>query len=273
MRAARVAQFSTTPALPQAPVPATLNIAGYRFVRLDDPQAVRGRLLPAAQSRDLRGTVLLAEEGINFSLAGAADAVESFLVELRSDARFAGLEVKRSWSAAPPFRRLLVKCKREIIRMNRPAIQPERGRAPAVDARTLRRWLGQGRDDAGRPLVLLDTRNAFEVEAGTFEGALDWRLERFSDFPQALERHAHELAGKAVVSFCTGGIRCEKAALHLRESGHDAVWQLEGGILKYFEETDGAHFRGHCFVFDERTALQADLQPAGGPTSGEQVGP
>src|SRR5690242_12062678 len=141
--------------------------------------------------------------------------------------------------------------------MNHPAIAPQDGRAPALDARTLRRWLDQGHDDAGRPVVTLDTRNAFEVDHGSFEGAIDWRLGKFSDFPAALQARKDELEGKAVVSFCTGGIRCEKAALYMREAGLDAVWQLEGGILKYFEEAGGAHFRGDCFVFDERVALDA----------------
>jgi len=146
--------------------------------------------------------------------------------------------------------------------MNQPAIAPQDGRAPALDARTLRRWLDQGHDDAGRPVVTLDTRNAFEVDHGSFEGAIDWRLQKFSDFPAALQARKGELEGKAVVSFCTGGIRCEKAALYMREAGLDAVWQLEGGILKYFEEAGGNHFRGDCFVFDERIALDASLAVA-----------
>jgi UPF0176 protein len=163
-----------------------------------------------------------------------------------------------------PYRKLLVKCKREIIRMDRPAIRPARERAPALDSATLRRWLDAGHDDAGRPVVLLDTRNAFEVDHGTFEGALDWRLRRFSDFPGAVARHREQLAGGTIVSFCTGGIRCEKAALVLQEAGVAPVWQLEGGILRYFEEQGDAHFRGHCFVFDGREALAPDLQPAPG---------
>ena len=115
--------------------------------------------------------------------------------------------------------------------------------------------------DAGRPVVTLDTRNAFEVDYGTFDGAIDWRLAKFSDFPQALREHLPQLRDKTVVSFCTGGIRCEKAALAMREAGLEAVYQLEGGILKYFEETGGAHFHGRCFVFDEREALGTDLLP------------
>jgi UPF0176 protein len=172
------------------------------------------------------------------------------------------MAIKESWSDTPPFRKLLVKVKREIIRMNHPAIQPERGRAPAVDAVTAKRWLDQGCDDEGRPVVTLDTRNAFEVDHGTFEGAIDWRLQRFSEFPQALREHIHELQGKTVVSFCTGGIRCEKAALYMREAGLDHVFQLEGGILRYFEEAGADHFSGNCFVFDEREALDPMLNAA-----------
>ncbi|MEO7392631.1 MAG: sulfurtransferase [Ramlibacter sp.] len=238
-----------------------LNISAYRFVSLADTQALRTRLFGQAQALGLLGTILLAPEGINLVLAGPADAMGKFLSQLRADSRFAGLQARESWSAAQPFRKLMVKVKREIIRMNHPAIQPAQGRAPAVDALTARRWLDQGHDDAGRPLVTLDTRNAFEVDHGTFEGAIDWRLAKFSDFPAALDAHRSQLEGKTVVSFCTGGIRCEKAAIYMREAGLEHVWQLEGGILKYFEETGGAHFRGDCFVFDEREALDPDLRP------------
>ena len=125
---------------------------------------------------------------------------------------------KYSYSDAVPFRKLLVKIKREIIRMNHPAIRPEAGRAPAVDARTVARWLAQGADDAGRPVVMLDTRNAFEVDEGTFRNAIDWRIERFTQFPDAVQAHRDELQGKTVVSFCTGGIRCEKAAIYMNEA-------------------------------------------------------
>jgi len=238
-----------------------LNVSAYRFVALADAQALRAPLLERALALGLKGTVLLAEEGINLFLAGEEAAVREFLALLRADPRLADLQAKESWSEAVPFGRMLVKYKHEIIRMNHPAIQPAAGRAPALDAPTLKRWLDQGHDDAGRPVVTLDTRNAFEVDYGTFENAIDWRIAKFSEFPQALQEHIGELQGKTVVSFCTGGIRCEKAALVMREAGLQDVWQLEGGILKYFEETGGAHFNGKCFVFDERQALGTDLAP------------
>lgn len=239
-----------------------LNVSAYHFVPLPDTAALREPLLQRAQALGLKGTILLAEEGINLFLAGEAGAVRTLLAELRADPRLASLQAKESWSDTVPFRRMRVKCKREIIRMNHPAIRPASGRAPAVDAVTVKRWLDQGHDDAGRPVVMLDTRNAFEVDQGTFEGAMDWRLARFSDFPRALQQHLRDLEDRTVVSFCTGGIRCEKAALVMREAGLGNVWQLEGGILQYFEETGGAHFHGACFVFDEREALDGRLAPA-----------
>ncbi|MFO1341338.1 MAG: sulfurtransferase [Burkholderiaceae bacterium] len=242
---------------------AVLNVSAYRFVALDRLDERRQRLFDTALAAGLKGTVLLAEEGINLFLAGPAAALRGWLAALREDAPFAGLDAKESWSAAQPFQRLKVKVKREIIRMNMPAVRPAAGRAPAVAPATLARWLDAGRDDDGRPVVMLDTRNGFEVDAGAFEGAIDWRLQRFSDFPAALAAHRDALAGKTVVSYCTGGIRCEKAALVMQALGIEHGYQLEGGVLRYFEQTDGApHWRGRCFVFDEREALAADLQPA-----------
>ncbi|HEX2011618.1 MAG TPA: sulfurtransferase [Roseateles sp.] len=240
-----------------------LNISAYKFVGLPDCHALRERLHEHAQARGLKGTVLLAEEGINLFLAGAAEGVHAWVDSLRQDPRFADLAPKESWSESLPFKKLLVKVKPEIIRMNHPAIRPDQlERAPALPAATLARWLNQGHDDAGRPVVTLDTRNAFEVDYGTFEGAIDWRITKFSEFPAAVQQHREELRGKTVVSFCTGGIRCEKAAIYLQQQGLDApVYQLEGGILKYFEETDGAHYRGSCFVFDQREALDTGLAP------------
>jgi UPF0176 protein len=243
------------------PPAAILNISCYRFVQLHDAPALRERLHERAQALGLKGTVLLAEGGINLFLACPPEALRAWLDELRADARFAPLVAKESWSEVQPFQRLKVKVKGEIIRMNRPTIRPDQTeRAPALAPATLVRWLSQGHDDAGRPVVMLDTRNGFEVDHGAFDGAIDWRLEKFSDFPAAVAAHRDELAGKTVVSYCTGGIRCEKAAFVLSEAGLHA-WQLDGGILKYFEDTGGPHYHGGCFVFDEREALAPDLSP------------
>ena len=236
-----------------------LNISAYLFTPLHDLSAWREACLGQARARDLKGTILLSPEGINLFLAGLADQVEGFLLWLRNQEGLADLVAKKSWSEQQPFGKLLVKIKTEIIRMNHPAIVPAQGRAPAVKPIDLRRWLDQGQDDQGQAMVMLDTRNAFEVAHGKFAQALDWGLHRFSEFPQAAREHFAEIQGKTVISYCTGGIRCEKAAIFLRELGHKRVYQLDGGILQYFEDTGGAHFEGDCFVFDERIALAPDL--------------
>ena len=240
-----------------------LNISAYKFTPLTDTLELRELLLARAQALKLKGTILLAEEGINLFLAGPPEAVRRFVAQLHTDPRFGDITPKESWSDNQPFKKMLVKVKGEIIRMNHPAIQPAQGRAPAVPAETVRRWLAQGTDDEGRPVVTLDTRNDFEVDEGTFEGAIDWRITKFTEFPDALRAHKAELVGKTVVSFCTGGIRCEKAAILMREEGLENVYQLEGGILKYFEEVGNDHYDGGCFVFDERRAVGADLSATG----------
>jgi UPF0176 protein len=219
--------------------------------------------LDNALARQLKGTILIAEEGINFFLAGNADDVHGFVDWLRSDARFADLVPKESWSDAQPFRKMLVKVKNEIIRMNHPSIRPAEGRAPAVTPETAKRWLDQGHDDEGRPVVTLDTRNQFEVDAGTFKNTINWGITKFTEFPDAVHAHLDELQDKTVISFCTGGIRCEKAAIYMRNAGLPHVYQLEGGILKYFEEVGNDHYDGGCFVFDERRAVGADLSATG----------
>lgn len=241
----------------------TLNVSAYLFTPLDDPAVLRSALREQAGARGLRGTILLAEEGINLFLAGSPDEVRGFIADLRADVRFAALRTKESWSDAVPFGKLLVKVKREIIRMDRPEVRPQDGRAPAVSPETLRRWLDRGADDDGREVVLVDTRNAFEVDYGTFAGALDWRIDRFTRFPDAAKAHRDDLAGKTVVSFCTGGIRCEKAALYLRNEGVEA-YQLDGGILGWFDAQGAAHWNGDCFVFDEREALDPALAARAG---------
>jgi UPF0176 protein len=238
-----------------------LNLSAYRFVDLPDAALLCERLHGLAQAAGLRGTVILAHEGINLFLAGDEDALRGWLAQLCEDARFTALDVKESWSNEQPFRHLRVKIKREIIRMNQPQVQPSGGRAPALDAATLARWLEQGHDDGGREVVMLDTRNAFELGHGAFDGAVDWQLQKFSDFPAALAAHRDELKGRTVVTYCTGGIRCEKAALAMRDAGVENVWQLDGGILRYLETMrDAPHWHGRCFVFDERESLDSQLQ-------------
>ena len=237
-----------------------INIAAYKFVTFNDTVERRADFQAICHDLDLKGTILLTPEGINLFLAGTRNNIDNFLGWLRQDARFADIEVKESLSNEQPFNRMLVKLKKEIITMRHPLIQPELGRAPVVKAADLKRWLDQGHDDAGKPVVMVDTRNAFEVDVGTFENTIDYRIHKFSEFPEVIARHKPELDGKTVVTFCTGGIRCEKAAIHMQNIGYDSVYQLEGGILKYFEEVGGAHYQGDCFVFDHRTALNPELE-------------
>jgi len=241
-----------------------LNIAAYRFVAIDDPDALAASLHASALALDLRGTVLVAGEGINLFLVGEDTAIGRFVADLRCDPRFTGVDVKSSRSATQPFARLKVKVKPEIISFRRDDASPLRGRAASVAPTDLARWIAQGSDDDGRRLVLLDTRNREEVAHGTFAGALTLPIDRFTALPEAIRTHRAGLADATVVSFCTGGIRCEKAALWMRAEGMDNVLQLEGGILGYFEAVGGAGYEGACFVFDERVALDPSLKPKTG---------
>lgn len=241
-----------------------VNISCYKFITLTDREVLKADLTARCLELELKGTILLAPEGINVFLAGSRQAIDAIVTHLRADPRFADLQPKESLSAEQPFKKMRVRLKKEIITMKHPLIRPEVGRAPSVAAATLKQWLDRGCDDEGRPVVMLDTRNDYEVAAGTFEGAVDYDIGIFSEFPPRLAQHRGNYAGKTVVSFCTGGIRCEKAAIHMQEIGIERVYQLEGGILKYFEEVGGVHYRGDCFVFDEREAVRADLQPASG---------
>jgi UPF0176 protein len=239
-----------------------VNISAYKFISLDELPTLRERLLEQCAARALKGTILLAPEGINLFLAGDRAPIDSFLAYLHEDPRFADITPKESLSDTVPFGRLRVRLKREIITMRLPIIRPEGGRAPAVDAPTLQRWLAQGRDDGGREVVMLDTRNDYETALGKFADAVDYQLASFTGFPAAIAADHARYEGKTIVSYCTGGIRCEKAALHMRDLGLPHVYQLEGGILEYLEHTDGAHWRGDCFVFDERVAIDKQLLPS-----------
>ena len=246
----------------QASTDSFVNIAAYKFITFDDTEAMRPLYQEQCLALGLKGTILLTPEGINMFLSGTRPNIDSFLAWVRADARFADLEVKESLSEEQSHKRMLVKIKKEIITMRMPLIKPELGRAPAVAPTTLKRWLDQGHDDNGKPVVMVDTRNAFEVDVGTFENTIDYRIEKFTEFPEVIAANKDALADKTVVTFCTGGIRCEKAAIHMQNIGYDSVYQLEGGILKYFEDVGGAHYTGDCFVFDYRTALNPQLQPS-----------
>ena len=240
-----------------------LNIAAYLFVAIDDADALALRMRERAEGDGLRGTMLVTPEGLNLFLAGGEAPLRGFLDWLREDPRFASLHAKESWSETLPFAKLKVKRKDEIIAFRRTHASPlESGeRAPAVDPQTLQRWIAQGHDDACKRLVLLDTRNREEFGFGTFKDALTLPIDNFTELPDALAPHREALVDATVVSFCTGGIRCEKAALWLRHDGMHNLLQLDGGILGYFEQVGGEGYEGRCFVFDERVALDPALVP------------
>jgi UPF0176 protein len=232
-----------------------LNIAAYRFLTLAELKPRRARLLVLCRDANLKGTILLSPEGINLFVAGVAAGIERLLEELRSWPGLEDLQPKVSETAEQPFRRMLVRVKKEIIAFGVAGIEPGRQTSPRLSARELKQWL-----DEGRPVTLLDTRNDYEVKLGTFRNALPIGIKHFRDFPEAVARLPEQLKEQPVVLFCTGGIRCEKAGPFMQREGFKYIRQLDGGILKYFEEVGGAHYQGECFVFDQRVGLDPSLQ-------------
>jgi UPF0176 protein len=237
---------------------AILNIAAYKFTPMGELTELRRRLQTLCRELNLRGTILLSPEGINLFVAGQTPAVELLLADLRAEPELADLEEKRSWTDRQPFQRMLVKIKREIIPCGLESIQPAVHTSAKLPAATLQQWLSDG-----KPLTLLDTRNDYEVQLGTFQGAQSLGIRHFRDFAEAVAQLPQETKQQPLVMFCTGGIRCEKAGPLMEQLGFDEVYQLEGGILKYFEECGGQHYQGDCFVFDQRVAVGPDLKPAG----------
>ncbi|HEX7652415.1 MAG TPA: sulfurtransferase, partial [Verrucomicrobiae bacterium] len=231
------------------------NIAAYKFAHLPDIRALRARLLAQCRTWDLKGTILLSVEGINLFVAGPRDKIVLLLAELRSIPGLADLTPKYSETDHQPFSRMLVRLKKEIIAFGVPGIDPAQRTSPKLAARDLKQWL-----DEGRPVTLLDTRNDYEVKLGTFKNALPIGVDHFRDFPAAVAKLPPALKEQPIVMFCTGGIRCEKAGPYMESVGFKNIFQLDGGILKYFEDCGGAHYDGECFVFDQRVGLDPSLQ-------------
>ncbi|XYJ11342.1 hypothetical protein ACSUZJ_04965 [Telluria sp. B2] len=177
-----------------------VNIAAYKFISFDNTEEMRPQFQALCQELNLKGTILLTPEGINMFLSGLPADIEQYLAWLRKDPRFADIEVKYSYSNEQSHKRMLVKIKKEIITMRMPLIKPELGRAPSVDAATLKRWLDQGFDDNGKPVVMVDTRNDFEVDVGTFDNTVDYRIAKFTEFPEVIAAHKDDFAGKTVVT-------------------------------------------------------------------------
>ena len=232
-----------------------INISAYKFTPLDDLTALRQRLLEVCAAAELKGTILLSPEGINFCVAGTRSNTELLLDELRAVPGLENLPTKESESADQPFNRMLVKIKKEIIAFGIEGIDPAHRPTAKIDATTLKQWL-----DEGRPVTLLDARNDYEIRMGTFHGAVPARIRHFREFPDAVRKMPEAMKDQIVVTFCTGGIRCEKAGPFLEQAGFKNVFQLDGGILRYFEECGGAHFDGECFVFDRRVGVDSRLR-------------
>lgn len=227
----------------------------YKFAGIADPAALCASVESGCQRLDIKGTVLIAHEGINATISGAAGAVAEMLALLRRDARFADLASKQSYAATHPFQRLKVRVKREIVTFGVPEANPAKRTGVPVDGRAWNALL----QDPG--VTIIDTRNAYEVAVGTFPGAVDPETDAFGAFPAFVEERLDPSVHKRIAMFCTGGIRCEKASAYLIAQGFPEVYQLDGGILKYLETVPAAdsRWRGECFVFDERVALGQGL--------------
>lgn len=235
---------------------ATQVAALYRFVRLENYKDLRDPLLQFCEARGLRGTLLLASEGINGTIAGTQQAIAELLAYLRSDERLSDLDCKFSYNTDRPFLRMKVKLKKEIVTMGRPGIDPNQcvGRYASPEE-----WNSLVDDP---DCLVIDTRNDYEVEIGTFKGAINPKTTNFREFPEWVEQNLDPEKHKKVAMFCTGGIRCEKSTSLLVSMGFEDVWHLQGGILNYLEKTstDQTRWDGECFVFDSRVSVDHQLE-------------
>lgn len=242
-----------------------LTAALYKFVELPDHAAMQAPLLACCEAHGVKGTLLLAAEGINGTISGPEAGVRAVLAYLRSDTRLGQLEHKEAWAAQLPFYRMKVRLKREIVTMGVPDVHPALNAGQYVKPADWNALLAEP------GVVLVDTRNDYEVSIGTFEGAINPATSSFSELPGWVEREMAEggklapVDGKKprVAMFCTGGIRCEKSTAFMRAKGFEEVYHLEGGILKYLETVPEAQstWQGECFVFDERVSVGHGLEP------------
>ena len=231
--------------------------AVYKFVKLEDCAAMRTPLLARCDALGITGTLLLAEEGINGTIAGTRSGIDKILAYLRSDPRLADMEHKESAADQPPFYRMKVKLKKEIVTMGVPGIVPTELVGHYVKPED---WNALINDP---DVLLIDTRNDYEVDVGTFKGALDPRITTFREFPEYVKKNIDPQQKPRVAMFCTGGIRCEKASAYMLQQGFPEVYHLQGGILKYLENVPAEEslWQGECFVFDQRVAVGQGLTP------------
>ena len=231
-----------------------VNIAGYKFEPLENPVDLVRMYQQKCDELKLKGTMLISKNGINFSLAGTQQATDTIIAFLEEDNRFINIPLKVTYSETQPFRRMKVRLKKEIISLGRKDINPRELTGERISPQDLKNLLDNKED-----VLVLDTRNEYETRVGKFENAIDLNLDTFRNFPEAVESLPEEYKDKQIVMYCTGGIRCEKASAVMMKAGFADVKQLEGGVLDYFKETGGAYWEGDCFVFDERVALDTEL--------------
>ncbi len=230
------------------------NITGYKFTPITDTKLLQEKVINLSEENNLKGTVLISDKGINFSVAGLIENTSNFLKVIKKDEQFSDIDIKTTFNEYQPFRKMLVRIKKEIISMGVDEINPYEFTGEKIKPFELNKKL-----DAGEDVILLDTRNEYEVRLGTFENAIDLNLDSFRDFPTKINGLREQIGDKEIVMFCTGGVRCEKASALMLKSGFKNVKQIDGGVINYFKETGGAHWNGDCFVFDDRVALDKEL--------------
>lgn len=233
-----------------------LVITFYKFTSLPDYESLRAPMLSRARDAELRGSILLAAEGINATISGEPSRLLDFMAWLKSDPRLADMEWKESHHHAKPFQRMKVRLKKEIVAMKVDEIDPVQHAGTYLDADA---WDALITDP---DTIVIDTRNDYEVRMGTFTHAIDPKIKYFRDLPAWVDQHLDPASGKKVAMFCTGGIRCEKSTAYLKQRGFDEVYHLRGGILQYLEDTANRphQWQGACFVFDDRVAVNDRLE-------------
>ena len=230
-----------------------VNIAGYRFIDLPDRDSLREPFREICIDLGLKGTILLSHNGINFFLAGTQESINEYVSFLNEDKRLQGIPMHLSHTDYQPYRRMLVRLKREIISLGIDSIRPGENTGNYIEPNDFKQWL-----DEEREVLVLDTRNDYELRVGTFEKAVDLDIKSFREFPEAVKKLEYDKS-IPVVMFCTGGIRCEKASMVMEDQGWSEVYQSRGGILGYFKDTGGTHWDGDCFVFDQRVSVDKNL--------------
>ena len=231
------------------------NVTGYKFTKISNKHSLKDKILSECNRYNLKGTVLISDKGINFSIAGKNKSINKFIKFIKNDSRFVDLDIKTTFNEYQPFRKMLVRIKKEIISMGIEDINPSEFTGEKIDPLDLVKRLEKDKD-----IILLDTRNEYEVRLGTFENSIDLNLDSFRDFPEQIENLKDSLGNKEIVMFCTGGVRCEKASALMIKNGFTNVKQLDGGIINYFKITGGKYWNGDCFVFDDRVALNKNLE-------------